>query len=174
MRRQSPPGSWKAEVISSVADSSPNRAPRSYMPGDSLYVQHFMSWRPKTTSNCSTLNWNKIRIRIRVRIRVWFAWVRVSFLYSKNYQIEFKLWRHDMNCCTNSDSLYAGATVVRNGRSHGGPRWNYYIWKGYNHHLPNIVISQWPSLTFNYHVPRLLAARAYLPSPGSCSDCLGV
>ena len=32
MRLQSRSGSWKAEVMSSVADSSANRAPRSYMP----------------------------------------------------------------------------------------------------------------------------------------------
>ena len=32
MRPQSRPGSWKAEVMSSVANSSAIRAPRSYMP----------------------------------------------------------------------------------------------------------------------------------------------
>ena len=32
MRPQSPPGSWKAEVMSSVADSSANQEPRSYIP----------------------------------------------------------------------------------------------------------------------------------------------
>ena len=60
-----------------------------------MLLKHCSGNHPVTlvSSNCSTLNWNKIRVR-----------VTVSFLYPEKYQIVLKLWRHHMNCCTYSDS----------------------------------------------------------------------
>ena len=60
---------------------------------DSLNVQQFMLWRQKTNSNCSILNWNKVRVGIR--IRVWF-------LYPDS--VEIMTLRHELPS-TNSDFL---------------------------------------------------------------------